>query len=250
MPTRYSSREQEKNYQTTRVFVAKEVVYNQWNSPAYNRWRVIRMDMATHEFEESDRMYTKAGALDCAKSTAQMKNLPFDLQKDIVDYAWVRRGPTLRCIACGEKWNDTFYREWKRGWEPELCPRCKAAFDIGNQVREERTDCVWSDYNGLGEISEIFRDIALAMMQANTGKHEQMRGAEVIGEYHPTSYGHHISVTEKQRDAARALIVLIKQAMKSSYKKGYFDGSSLLHRLAKCEVSPNEFADTREAKSE
>jgi len=230
----YSSKHQEKYYQTKRVYVTKELVTSRWNRKGYFRWGVVTFDTATREITNELDHLTKAQAIDAAKARAEAHNLPFNLQADIVESAELARGPKLECAGCGEMWYDHYWGDNKRGLEPSLCPKCEEARTVGLSALEDRAHASWPTSDGIGRFGDDMRRLLSVLMQA--GEPELAHEAR----------GYYWILGESQAGALEEFLSLVHDIQKAAYDRGHYNGSSILHQLARGEVNANDFADIRE----
>ena len=230
----YSSKAQEKYYQTKRVYVTKELVTSRWNRKGYYRWAVVTFDTATREITNELDNLTKAQAIDAAKARAEANNLPFDLQADIVESAELTRGPELECVGCGGKWPDHYWGVYKRGLKPALCPKCQEAHIAGMAVLEDKVRTLWPNDDGISKFGDDMRRLLSTLMQA--GYPERSAGAR----------GYYWVISKSQAGALEEFLNLVHDIQKAAYDRGHYNGSSILHQLARGEVNANDFADIRE----
>lgn len=262
--SRYSSARQEKHFQPCRIVIAER--RRSWVAGYGFAYHVIIRDMTTLrpveeyyegkwvEWQSLPGLSYKKDAYEIAKRQAVERDLPFTLGDDPVSYEELDKGPYRPCVACG-------HATQKRSYEPFICPSCLAALKIGREAKAKRGLYGIYPYNLVpdapyytGRADELF-NITMALlklMQVQVESTDHNATAEpvvacfgkrtrVIRESKMWS----VMLTDAQAQAMRDFITALTQFGNDEFVSGKRDGSSLLKRLARGTVHPQDFSDAR-----
>lgn len=264
---KYNWREQEKLSQLWRIKIAKA---SRWGTFGSTMYLVFAYNEATHEIKPFDtsgqgnhrRYGTKAEAIKGAQWWAQREHLPFIARRDYDDYVTLKDGPVLECVVCGREWR--VRTELARGWDRDACPACKAkvvAYD--NEHADVKTYKVgkngvinhpgaWYSYKDSHKrLLGLLLQIAAPVSQIKGGSAYNLDGVVIGGRSTGFRYGVWEFPTQEWRlDALRKAIGAINTTIQTAYDEGVKEGSSLLRKLAKGEIHPQDFSDQRVRKGD
>lgn len=262
---KYNWREQEKTYQPWRVKVAKTDRRGRWGSDTY---LVLAYNETTHEIEPFDtsgqgnhrRYSTKVKAIKAAQWWAEQRHLPFIASRDFTDYDTLKAGPVLHCVVCSFAWRRA--GELVRGWEATACPDCKAkatAYDnehaevitykVGKQgvINNPGSWYAYQDSDKL--VLMMLLQIASPLSQITGGTAYKAEDVVIGGRSTGFRYDIWEFPTQEWRLKALGLTIdAINDTIQTAFKEGVKNGSSLLQKLARGEVHPNDFSDARMGK--
>jgi len=264
---KYNWREQERTYQPWRVKVAKVTGYGMYGSIAY---LVFAYNEATHEIDPLDasghgnhrRYGTKAEAIKGAQWWAQHYHLPYIASRDYHDYVDLKDGLVLQCTICDSSWR--LRGNWARGWEARACPDCKAkvvAYD--NEHADVETYKVgkngviahpgdWYAYNDSHKLLlHLLLQIAAPESQIKSGRAYRTEDAVIGGRSTGFRYDVWELPTQDWRLKALGLTInAINATIQTAFEEGIKEGSSILRKLARGEIHPQDFSDRRMRKKE
>ncbi len=267
MTKRYSSRDQEDHFEPRRIQVLKRERYR------YNRgtgWFVVIRNMVTGEIEEwyskpwgkpadwsperPGNPWEKGQALDYAKQQAKERQLAFDLTADVdVPYDEVVEGPERNCLLCGI--------DLRRGRDPGICQTCRAHAHAGAELEAERELYQIVPANLMPKARYV-RDsedyqrrmgfallrVAGVMVESNRRKFNDPKPPS-LGKTSRSSLGSHdscdVHLTAAQFEGMEDLVQAVLEYGHAQRLTGREEGSSLLRRLAKGEIHPDDFSDAR-----
>lgn len=267
MAKRYSSRDQEEHFEPRRIQVLKRHYYH------YSRgvgWFVVVRNMITGTVEEwyskpwgklarwqekrPDSALEKADALSYAKQQAQERELAFDLTADVdVPYDEVLEGPERDCLLCGTS--------LRRGHDPDICQTCRAHASAGAELEAERNLYQIVPENLMPKASYISNSadyqkrigfallrVAGVMVESNRRKFNDPKPPS-LGNMYRSGVGSHsiydVHLSEAQFEGMQDLVQAVFEYGEAQRSWGKDDGSSLLRRLAKGEIHPDDFSDAR-----
>lgn len=284
---RYSSREQEQFFKPLRVRLMKQQ-HRRLGGGYHLDWQPIIQNMITHEIVASldpgvikiegqrkrkscavwsDRsppenwyksMYygwTKAEAIALCKEAAVERQLPFDLQADILPGEIISHGPRTACLLCGKK--EMYTRE------NFVCDSCRVTWHDAQEAESEKIVLLvpdrvvpgtylsgtWSDHKNFDpELLEIAAGLVGATYSEYT-PYEKLPGEKRhIKRPHMSLEARYrkLHTTESQADAFQALVEWLTKLMESVFLEGKRYGSSLLNRLAVGEIHPDDFTGLRD----
>lgn len=260
---RYSSKDQERNFEPRRVRVAPardRGLYSYRGRIRY--WTVFVQDMLAHKHERKRSYPTKAQALNAAKALAQQFDLAFDLQHDVLaDEEEIKRGPLRKCVAC--------QHTQERRHVEFVCETCKAkirrdpddtlnAYSIDDHVLPYKRYHITE-----APIRTALLDI-LYRLTANVDPISTFRWADERSESyfntpkleHLASYGKGkhsgckvLHLREEQAQAIRDLVQeggVLDELMTACFQAGKRKGSNMLDKLARGEINATRFQLERE----
>lgn len=279
--TRYSSKEQEKFFQPWRVQVLVEIVDTSWRGAETCLYRVAVIDVVasprgvvdqlqcewhppagdhsgrTEYFWSSQRndgrlarFSSKQEALDAAKLAASERELPFDLQRDVVSYVGLYSGPEQACAACGKKMG--------RALRPSLCTGCKKALAAGRKIMADAkrrpygidTHRLIAGHRLPGtistwDLSQEFARLLLGLISVDLdacGRADEDKFLHVVrlGE---GAQGGSVKTFRASISQVRAMGELVdktNELIDLAYAEGHRMGRALLYAIAKGEVSMSD----------
>lgn len=192
----------------------------------------------------------KAEAVKDARQAAKDCHLPFSPTEDILDYCDALQGPEQPCLLCSKPTG--------RGWVRKVCTACEEehALAVAARAEQQRYRVIEAQVlhikprGGDSYARETLLRHLLYLAGTRADKLDTYHAqAEALYEKTPyNSYGewwYVFLLKPEQATMLRAVLDLINAWGKGMYQNGYWDGSSLVARLSKGEVHPNDFADIR-----
>ena len=243
----YSSARQEKHFQPWRLYVAWVEQTSRYSASAWKEWYLVKHNEVTHETERLSKIGTKAEALKAAKEAAVRLSLPFNLQGDIVPLKTLKKGPVVRCVACGEELWTCNGR--KHGREPELCRSCTEALKIGKAQREELQEFPITErllpYTDTDQ--SLFLAALVALAKSALSGRCKVQPSNSIGGWQSSStvWGYMLHISDRQADALRTITRIVSRYGDECERKGYEKGTSVLQRLAGGHINANEVGESR-----
>lgn len=284
MSTRYRSAEQEKYFQPWRL---KVLTYHKDGSVWANGYTVyltVLLNTVTreallvkpgkadspvkrnsHGYAEHSSSYSmlKSSAIEAAKDLAVERNLPFDLQEDVAIWEDVLDGPVMHCLICGATLMDTYEGRERRGFQPDVCPECRAIVDRTSAGQDDTQDVLigchtfrmrevhFYDREGMGE-GDLSKQLALAMLEIAEPEHlidYKRRGdSDTVDAGMETDWVYATKTQGWRIPAMRKIAKIVQAAVELAYESGLHNGSSLLNKLVSGEMHPQDFEDARSRK--